>query len=534
MQHIILGSGVLSIFLGVLALTSGKKTREVISFGVFCLITSIWIFSNILSLAFAMQYAVFLKLTYAFGALTVAALLAWSFFYNDRIHAKAVFVAAYVVGGMMAIFSLIDGFIVGEIHSVTIQGISVEEGPFFGVFSAYLFLTIVWSLINVAILYRRFTGVKKSQAKIVLIGIAGFMLTTLLVSGILPAFGIFSYTNLDSPSSIIFVLFAMVAIVKHRFLGTKVILAQVLVSILVTTSLIQFFNSRELVEYGTNVVALLTVFIVGIILVRSVMDEVRRKEELQTMAKRLSAANDELRRLDVAKSEFISIASHQLRTPLSAIKGYVSLMLEGYYGRANNVLQEMLNKVYLVNNRLMELVEDLLSVSRIESGKVQYYFKPTRLEPLLADMVDMFAVIAKNRSIMLKIHLLKKGLPEIMMDAPKIQEVITNLLSNALKYTPEGGKVMVSVEKTELGARIIVSDTGIGIKKEYFPRLFEKFIRSEETTSIDVSGTGLGLYVSKKFVEAHGGNIWAESEGAGKGATFIVELPFVHSKAKGH
>jgi signal transduction histidine kinase len=358
------------------------------------------------------------------------------------------------------------------------------------------------------------------------------MLITLLVSGILPTFGIFAYTNLDSASSIIFVLFTMVAVVKHRLLGTKVILAQILVSVLVSTSLIQLLDSRGMSDWITNSIALATVLIVGGFLVKSVMDEVRRKDELEEMTKQLIIANEELRRLDIAKSEFISIASHQLRTPLSAIKGYVSLMLEGSYGAVGATLQDALDKVYLINRHLASLVDDLLSITRIESGNVQYTFVPMQLEALTAELVDMFMVLARSRGLSLEMKSPGKPLPKLMLDEGKMREVISNIIDNALKYT-EKGTVTVSVEGDERAVRLVVEDTGAGITKEDIPRLFEKFIRSRNTSVIDVSGTGLGLYVSRNFVEAHGGRIWAESEGPGKGSKFVVELP-VHQTKRGN
>lgn len=524
MQHIILGSGVLSLFLGLLALYMGKRTREVISFGVFSIITSIWIFSNILSLAFSLEHVIFLKLTYAFGALTVAALLAWSFFYDEKKHQFSVYAAIYASGLAVAVLSMIGSLVVGEVHRVTVTGIEVEEGILFPVFGLYLLFSIIWSIVNITRTYRRSVGLRRRQSGMVLIGVSGFMLITLFVSGILPTFGIFDYTNLDSPSSIIFVLFTMVAVVKHRLLGTKIILTQALVSVLVTTSLIQLLDSRGLSDWITNSVALATVLIVGGFLVKSVMDEVRRKEEMEAMARRLASANKELKRLDVAKSEFISIASHQLRTPLSAIKGYVSLMLEGSYGVVSASMQDILDKVYLINGHLASLVDDLLDISRIESGKEEYRFVPMRLEPVVAELVDMFTVLARSRGLSLQVHLPKKPLPELLIDESKIREVVSNLIDNALKYTERGG-VTVSLEKAARNIRLVVSDTGLGISPEDMPRLFEKFIRSRNTSVIDVSGTGLGLYVSRKFVDAHGGRIWAESDGHGRGSRFIVELP---------
>jgi signal transduction histidine kinase len=267
-------------------------------------------------------------------------------------------------------------------------------------------------------------------------------------------------------------------------------------------------------------------------LIHSVENEVARKEELQMISDSLASANERLRRLDNAKSEFISIASHQLRTPITAIKGYVSLVLEGSYGKVNAEVQDVLEKVYRVQTQLSQLVEDLLNVSRIEAGRIQYQYAPTRLEMIITDLVDMFSIADRDKGIALRMHLSKKALPELTIDANKIKETISNLIDNAVKYTPQGGEVKVILEGDEERrvARVIVEDNGVGISSEDKVRLFEKFVRSKETTQMVTSGTGLGLYVGKSFVEAHGGKIWAESEGSGKGARFIVELPYEHSE----
>ncbi len=528
MGQIILVAAILNIFLGALALGRGERKKEIISFGWFCIITGFWGLSNFIAY-YVFFDAVLVRLTYASGALMVASLFAWSLFYNGQLKSYRLHITAYLAGIIMGILSMFDGFVVGAIRSVSVSGIDADEGRFFGLFSLYLFLMIIGSVVHVAILRHRFSGLKRRQAGFVLIGVSIFMLNTLLVSGVLPTFGIFDYTNLDSPSSLIFVLFTMVAVVRHRLLGAKVILAQVLVGVLVATSLIQLLNSRSFSDWVMNSVALMTVLVVGALLVKSVMDEVRRKDELERMTKQLKAANQELRRLDVAKSEFISIASHQLRTPLSAVKGYVSLMLEGSYGVVSTKMQDALDKVYLINGHLASLVDDLLDISRIESGKVEYHFIPLSLELIVSEIADMFAVLARSRGVSLELVSPKKPLPKLPLDESKIREVVSNLIDNALKYT-ERGRVKVSFESHARSVRLIVEDTGAGIAAEDMPRLFEKFIRSRNTSVIDVSGTGLGLYVSRNFIEAHGGRIWAESEGLGRGSRFIVELPIRREK----
>lgn len=330
----------------------------------------------------------------------------------------------------------------------------------------------------------------------------------------------------------VFMGFLAFLIVRYQAFNVKLIAAQALVACLILLIGSQFFfiNKTATTLTLTGITFLIS-SVFGWFLVRSVKQEVKRKEELQQLSDKLAVANERLKQLDMEKSEFISIASHQLRTPLTAIKGYISLVLEGSYGEVPPSIQDIMNKVYTVNDRLTHLVEDLLNVSRIEAGRIQYNFEPTKLEGLVGELVDMFALTAKNKGLTLELKKPKTPLPELLIDPNKIKEVVSNIIDNSLKYTKEGGTT-VSVEAGKGVARVIISDTGIGIKPENKARLFEKFTRTKETTKMVASGTGLGLYVGKNFVEAHGGKIWAESDGMDKGSRFIIELPFVNPKIK--
>lgn len=326
----------------------------------------------------------------------------------------------------------------------------------------------------------------------------------------------------------IFVLLIGYSIVRFRAFNIKVAGTQLLVVTLwlMVGSLIFIVISplSRLMVGATFVFTLIT----GYFLIRSVKLEIKRKEEIEDIAHQLTQSNERLKELDKQKSEFISIASHQLRTPLTAIKGYVSLLLEGSYGELRTDVTDVLNKVYSVNDRLVHLVEDLLNVSRIEAGRIQYNFQPTQLADILVELHDMFGMTAKNKGLEFKLNLPEPKLPKILADPNKIKEISSNLIDNAIKYTPSGS-VTVTLSQVGPNARIVIADTGIGIKPEDKDHLFTKFVRSKETSRMVVGGAGLGLFVGKSFVLAHKGKIWAESEGAGKGSQFIIELPMANS-----
>lgn len=348
---------------------------------------------------------------------------------------------------------------------------------------------------------------------------------------------------------IVFLGFLTYLIVKFKAFDIKLIGAQALVYSLVILIGSQFFFIQNRTNQILNGVTLLLAIIFGIFLIKSVKAEIRRKEELQDMTEKLAIANDQLRKLDNAKSEFISIASHQLRTPLTAIKGYASLILEGTYGEVNQGITEPINKIYASNERLVQLVEELLNISKIESGKMEFNFEKHRIEDIVKDLSDTFVILAKDKKLYFNTELPEEPTPEVEIDTSKIREVISNLIDNSIKYTRRGG-VNVKVElvknatwkvkhqfKSEkpvimdgAAVKITVSDTGIGIPKDDLSYLFSKFSRGRDTKRLHANGTGLGLYVGKNIIEAHHGKIWAESEGAEKGSRFIIELPLEQPK----
>lgn len=332
-------------------------------------------------------------------------------------------------------------------------------------------------------------------------------------------------------SGLILAGFMSYSVAKTSFLNMKVISAQLFSVAMVLVFFLQLFSLQTKSDLFFKVVFLFIVIYFSKMIVSSVKSEVQRKEELQLMSDKLAQANDQLRKLDNAKSEFISIASHQLRTPLTAIKGFISLMLEGSYGKMAPEQVDVLNKVYSSNERLVNLVEDLLNISRIESGRMEFQFDKWQIENICQEVIDTFVLKAKEHKLYLEYKKPNQPLPELIIDGVKVREVISNLVDNAIKYTLEGkGGVTLKVEQRGESIRVTVSDTGIGIPESELPYLFAKFSRGKDTSRLNTGGTGLGLYVGKTMIENNGGKIWAESDGQGLGSRFIIELPIVKHK----
>ncbi|OGI26534.1 MAG: hypothetical protein A2359_00665 [Candidatus Moranbacteria bacterium RIFOXYB1_FULL_43_19] len=332
----------------------------------------------------------------------------------------------------------------------------------------------------------------------------------------------------------IFIGFLAYLIVKYKAFNVKLIASQALVVGLIIGIGAQFFFIQNTTNQILTAITLAIAIIFGYQLVRSVKLEVQRKEELEKLSTLLAQANDKLHQLDRAKSEFISIASHQLRTPLTSIKGFGSLLLEGTYGQVPDTQRHALEKIYVSNERLIQLVEDLLNISRMEAGRMEFDFQEAQIEDLIQEAADTLELSAKAKSLYLHWQKPALALPKTKIDITKIKEVISNMIDNAIKYSQRGG-VTVRAEKGSFFdheareqknvIRVTVSDTGIGMDKEELESIFNKFERGKQVSHYHTDGTGLGMYVGKKIVEAHHGRIWAESDGKGKGSRFILELP---------
>jgi signal transduction histidine kinase len=248
------------------------------------------------------------------------------------------------------------------------------------------------------------------------------------------------------------------------------------------------------------------------------------EKKVDEQVKELKQAYEKLQKLDKVKTEFMSIISHQLRTPLSIVKGHLSMINEGVYDDDEKRKKEILNNVYEANERLIALVNDVLNISRIQSGRVEINKEKVNLVELTRRTTERMMPSADEKGIKLIFHKNKKELPEIKIDVAKIENVIINLVDNAIKYTNEG-QVEVFVKEEEKHLLIEIKDTGEGMAKDELEKLFDTFSRGDAGKKNWIQGAGLGLYIARQFVEMHNGKVWAESEGEGKGSQFCIKLP---------
>ncbi|MDO8601299.1 MAG: ATP-binding protein [bacterium] len=235
--------------------------------------------------------------------------------------------------------------------------------------------------------------------------------------------------------------------------------------------------------------------------------------------------------IDRMRTEIVSITSHQLRTPLSVIKGNLEMVLDGDFGKISAKQKEVLNEVFLGNERMVRLVNSLMDVAKIDEGKFNLDLKPVKLEELVAQTINELQPFAQKNGVNLSYQPPVAVLPEINLDAQKIKQAVQNIVGNGIKYShlDHRGRVEVKVQKNESGKflKVVIKDNGVGIPKEEQEKIFHRFFRGSNTTKMDPGGgSGIGLFIDKAAIERHGGKLWFESGGEGMGTTFYFTLPY--------
>lgn len=256
---------------------------------------------------------------------------------------------------------------------------------------------------------------------------------------------------------------------------------------------------------------------------RDLTERKKHEDELRNANVQLTQQRFELEELNSYKDEFISLASHQLRTPASGVKQFLGLVIEGYAGELTPLQSEYIQRAYESNDRQIDLVNSLLRVAQVDAGKVILKKTEVNISDLVADVVDEQKDSFKRRKQHVKVEVPARPIIGAV-DQMRYRMVLENLVDNASKYTPEGGSVVVTARQTGHTISVGVKDTGVGIDQASLPKLFTKFSRIPNLLSESVGGSGLGLYWASKIINLHGGHISIVSR-PGKGSTFLVTIP---------
>ncbi len=419
--------------------------------------------------------------------------------------------------------------------SLTVIGLSpdCDTGAFEGIIIQYMYFVEVLLLLVIAYLIIR--GFKKLQKKterqqLLFIGISTFIFLAFFTAGNFTLFfdlGPFyeQYKLFGMP---VFAALVSYSIIKYRAFHTKTLITEILISALwiLMFSILLF---RDM-SYARPIIFFTVVIFgfIGIVLSRVMRRELEQKAEIERLALGLERANDRLQVLDKQKSEFVSIASHQLRSPLTAIRGYVSMMTEGSFGKLPDKASEALGRIAESTVFMASSIDDFLEVSRIESGNMKYDYRDVNLKEQAGHIVDDLRTDALHRGLLLMFRSDLNGTGLVRADAGKTQQILHNLINNALKYTPKGS-VTVYAHDDVRGKKMYVDiiDTGLGLSSESLQKLFGKFARAKVASSANIMGTGLGLFVAREMARAMGGDISVTSDGEGLGSTFTIVLPLI-------
>lgn len=337
-------------------------------------------------------------------------------------------------------------------------------------------------------------------------------ITVLLISLIASVFVVITNIH-DSKKSLSQINFRVLSIQLIILLTWIIILARALKA-----------TSAE--EAIINAAVFVFSLVIGVLVIQSVIKESKASEITVKLIQNLSLYNRRLRNLDKQKTDFISTASHQLRSPTAAILGYTSMLLENDYGKLNEKQLEIVKIIFESSSNLNNIINELLDTTRLEQNRMKYSVTKFDLVDVLEEIDLIYRNLAERRGLKFIEDFSHDYSVFIKGDQEKIKQAITNLLDNAIKYTKEGS-ITVNIKKVENKVLICVKDTGIGIRKDELNGIFNKFVRASNAESMNVSGSGLGLFIAREIVLSNRGKIWVESEGQDKGSKFCIEFDVV-------
>lgn len=519
---------VLNFFLGIFVFLVKRQSKVNQYFFLFSIAATLWGLSMLFfrSMAGFTEATAFARILYA-----SAATIPYAFLFFIRVFPEDKFnlprkSELYLLFPFLAILALT--LTPGTLILDTVAPKGAEQEIVFSLFYHSFFALYIISYFTLCyglLLYKyiKFEGIQKQQMSYVIVGTFVATVVGVCTNLIMPLVGYFELNWLGQVGIITMVGAISFSILKHKLFNLKIVAAQFIVYALCVSLFIRLLISSSMSDIVVNMIFLLTSVVIGFLLIKSVEAEVMQREKVEKLALDLEDANSRLKELDQLKSEFLSLATHQIRAPLTAIKGYTSLILEGDYGEVPEAIAKPVDIIAKSCQNLVMIVNDFLNISRIEQGRMKYELSSFDLRAVAEQVVTELRPNIEDAGLSFDFIPYEDD-TTVYADNNKIKQVIGNLIDNAIKYTPSGG-ITLSVTRHEGVARLVLKDTGIGISSEDIPKLFNKFTRAKDANRQNVVGTGLGLYVAKQMVEAQNGKVWLESEGIGKGTTSIMELP---------
>ena len=428
----------------------------------------------------------------------------------------------YLIVFIFFIFSFSRLFIIG-VEPKYIFPFWPIPGIFYHFYLIFIYIGLFfYSLIILAQQYKLNLEPKKTHIKYIILGTLISLIggsTNFFLWYNIP---IFPYGNILVS---VYSITLAIAILKHQLFNIKVIATELLTFTIWIAVLFELLIADTWKERLFEGGLLLFVIVFGILLIKSVLKEVHQREEMEKLSKELKVINEKLVETDKMKAGMYSFVSHQIKAPMGIVKGFAELLAQNAYGKLPKKAKETVENIEKAANRLIRLVEDFLDLRRIEEGRMDYEFKEINIVDLVKSVFEELKLLANQKKLEFIFNITTSDVVKVRADEQRLRQVIMNLIENAIKYTEKGFvkvECQMSDVKGQKSVLFSVSDSGIGIKPEVLPELFDQFKRAKEARLIQ--GTGLGLYIAREIVKAHGGEIWAESDGEGKGSGFYVRL----------
>jgi signal transduction histidine kinase len=437
---------------------------------------------------------------------------------------------------IMSILALIPKAVIDDVVIIDQYTKYITYGPLYPLYFSYIFL--YFCIVSYVMIrkYLILKGIERSQVEITFLGLIIGSLVGVFTSLIMPTYGDFSLFWVGSFYSGYLAAATFYGIIKYGLFDIKLVTTEFVAFTTWILLFLKIFTNKEPQHRVIDSIILVLIIISSILIIKTVKKEIKLREKddelvdnITGLNQQLEKTNIQLKELDQKKSEFMSLATHQLRAPLTAMKGYSSMILDGTFGKIDNPeIEDAVSKISRSTTDLTMIVEDYLNISRIEQGRMQYNFSKLDLISLIKDVINGVKSMANRSGLNISLNYNTDEVYNIKADEGKMKQVFLNIIDNAIKYTPTGS-IDIYVDKLESNNKTLVKikDTGVGIKKEVLPNLFHKFVRAPDASRVNILGTGLGLYVAGEILKAHNSRAWAESNGEGYGSTFYVEISSV-------
>ncbi len=520
----------LNFILGIIILSRGLRNKINVLFGLMSLSVALWSVGilGFYQIAFPTLPSGWIIVTHTSALFISLIFLYFTLYFPESIIENKIIVMLLSLPFIIIMYYLL----------FTKEIIGMVVAPMYQINFGYVFYTLcilVYFFLSYVALFIQYKKtidtIQKAQIKYIAIGsIVSYMLANIM-DLILPFFGVFNFTWLGPVCTLLLVGSIAYAILRHHLFNIKVITTELLIFSVWVFLLLKLIVSQGLQDWIINGGLLLAVVVVGILLIRSVLKEVKQREQIEKLAKDVQRslevekkANEELERLDKFKDQFLMTTQHNLRTPLTSLMGYSDLLLNGTFGKQNKKTKEVIIKFQGLTNGMIKMVNDFLDMAQFQLGKDIVALKPgVELGPILDEIINELKFKSDSKGILLE---LKKpdNLPNLNADREKLKAALFNVIDNSIKYTPKGS-VTINVGHNGM-LNIVVTDTGIGITKDRIENLFNSmFERGEAAKKASTVGSGIGLYLAYQIIKSHKGTIRVQSEGEGKGSTFYIELP---------